>query len=165
MLVPSPEILVKKTLAFEEFQSNFGKSSVSSGEDVEVSPGDKSAGSGSSAFPVSLRFSAGPAAEALCSGAADTGFLGVRVSGLALALPVSAATALADMFEDEVFPPPFPMNVTVEKLAFKVSEHTIENKWLCQFTPAERVHTLIQSNFYIVPISITLYCILCFYRR
>ena len=111
MLVPCPGITVKKKLAFEDFQSSFGRSTGSAAVSSTAE---------ASEFPVSLRFSAGPSAEALCPGAGETGFLGVVVSGMALALPVSAATALADMFEDEVFPPPFPMHVRVEKLAFKV---------------------------------------------
>ena len=126
MLVPSLDIIVKKTLAFEEFQSSFGKSKSHCGD-------SRAEACIPSAFPVSLRFSAGPSAEALCPGAAETGFLSVVVSGMSLALPVSAATALADMFEDEVFPPPFPMNVRVERLAFKVRRQAFSHGSSCRY--------------------------------
>ena len=118
LLVPAPEIIVRKNVVFEEFQSSFGKSN--SGASVEKLNTNESQGSGDDPHPVSLRFSAGPAAEVLCPGASESGFLAVSVAGMALALPVSAATALADMFEDEIIPPPFPMNVKVRNLAFKV---------------------------------------------
>ena len=130
MLVPAPEIIVKKNTVFDEFQSSFGKittaTTTSSGllhlaDGGDSGPGVDDDDDGALSLPVQLRFSAGPAAERLCSGAGESGFLSVVVRGMALALPVSAATALADLFEDEVFPPPFPMNVKVEKLAFKVS--------------------------------------------
>ena len=126
LLVPAPEILVRKNVVFEEFQSSFGKS-VSAASVDKLATGEGDDGS-KDAYPISVRFSAGPAAEVLCPGAAESGFLSVSVDGMALALPVSAATALADMFEDEIFPPPFPLSVKVRNLAFKVGGQVLKSE-------------------------------------